>query len=186
MRDRTVWQWQRECFFFSAEPAVRKTMNLAAADWLRTNGWNGDHDTVVLIHGYGGMDGSFPMVVLRDGKRDKRSFFFLFHFLALTYPLLPRASIVPLHNSFTIYDQLRFVPLCPWCNYAAHRYYYGWLIVLVRLLSFPFVPVHLAIFNSRCPRLRPFQWSGYSQMSALFTSSFLFSVFPTVVSVTWL
>jgi hypothetical protein len=53
---------------FSAEPAIRKTVNLAAADWLRTNGWNGDHDTVVLIHGYGGKDGSFPMVILRDGR----------------------------------------------------------------------------------------------------------------------
>jgi hypothetical protein len=101
--------------FFSAEPVVRKTVNLAAADWLRTNGWNGDHDTVVLIHGYGGMDGSFPMVVLRDGRRDKRSFFFfLFHFLALT-SLAPAVhiSIVPLHNRFTIHDQLWFAPHCP-------------------------------------------------------------------------
>ena len=42
-------------------------MNLAG-DWLRTNGWNSHHDTVILIHGYGGKDGSFPMVVLRDGE----------------------------------------------------------------------------------------------------------------------
>ncbi|XP_033606659.1 phospholipase A1 VesT1.02 [Cryptotermes secundus] len=53
-------------FYSSAEPAIRKTVNLAARDWLRTNGWNSDHDTVVLIHGYGGKDGSFPMVILRD------------------------------------------------------------------------------------------------------------------------
>ncbi|KAJ9580490.1 hypothetical protein L9F63_024333, partial [Diploptera punctata] len=31
-----------------------------------SNGWNSHHDTVILIHGYGGKDGSFPMVVLRD------------------------------------------------------------------------------------------------------------------------
>jgi hypothetical protein len=43
-------------------------VDMAAADWLRTNGWNPDHDTAVLIHGYGGKDASFPMVVLRDGK----------------------------------------------------------------------------------------------------------------------
>lgn len=41
---------------------------MGAADWLRTNGWNPHHDTVILIHGYGGQEGSFPMVVLRDGK----------------------------------------------------------------------------------------------------------------------
>lgn len=52
----------------SAEPARRKLVDMAAADWLRTNGWNPDHDTAVLIHGYGGKDASFPMVVLRDGK----------------------------------------------------------------------------------------------------------------------
>ncbi|KDR21673.1 Lipase member H [Zootermopsis nevadensis] len=39
---------------------------MGAADWLRTNGWNPHHDTVILIHGYGGQEGSFPMVVLRD------------------------------------------------------------------------------------------------------------------------
>jgi hypothetical protein len=46
---------------------------MAAADWLRTNGWNPHHDTVVLIHGYSGKDGSFPMVVLRDGKQSGRA-----------------------------------------------------------------------------------------------------------------
>ncbi|KAJ4428463.1 hypothetical protein ANN_24500 [Periplaneta americana] len=44
----------------------RKQVDVTGADWLRANGWEPNDDTVVLIHGYGGMDGSFPMVVLRD------------------------------------------------------------------------------------------------------------------------
>ncbi|XP_069687339.1 phospholipase A1-like [Periplaneta americana] len=44
----------------------RKQVDVTGADWLRANGWEPNDDSVVLIHGYGGMDGSFPMVVLRD------------------------------------------------------------------------------------------------------------------------
>jgi len=53
---------------FSAEPTRKRQVNVAAADWLRTNAFISDHDSVVLIHGYGGRDGSFPMALLRDGK----------------------------------------------------------------------------------------------------------------------
>jgi hypothetical protein len=52
----------------STEPTRRKLVDVAAGDWLRANRWNPHHDTVVLIHGYGGQDGSFPMATLRDGK----------------------------------------------------------------------------------------------------------------------
>ncbi|XP_055683716.1 phospholipase A1 member A-like isoform X2 [Lutzomyia longipalpis] len=45
----------------------RKTvLDMDQADWLRNSGFNPEHESIILIHGYAGGDDTLPMVVLRD------------------------------------------------------------------------------------------------------------------------
>ncbi|XP_063241620.1 phospholipase A1 VesT1.02-like [Bacillus rossius redtenbacheri] len=52
--------------YTSEQPSARKTMNTREADWLRTAGWNPQHDNVILIHGYNGGDDSHHVQVMRN------------------------------------------------------------------------------------------------------------------------
>lgn len=43
-------------------------ININSPAWLHSSSWNPSHETVVLIHGYGGTADHLPAGVLRDGK----------------------------------------------------------------------------------------------------------------------
>ncbi|GBO98573.1 hypothetical protein EVAR_142_1 [Eumeta japonica] len=41
-------------------------VDLHSEDWLRHSGWDVEHETVLLVHGYAGGDDTLPITVLRD------------------------------------------------------------------------------------------------------------------------
>lgn len=50
-----------------AENTKKEPINIYSPAWLHSSGYDPAHETIVLIHGYGGFSDKLPAGVLKDG-----------------------------------------------------------------------------------------------------------------------
>lgn len=49
------------------EDIIASEIDINSPAWLHSSNWNPSHETVVLIHGYGGTADYLPVGILKDG-----------------------------------------------------------------------------------------------------------------------
>lgn len=50
-----------------SEMSLVENIDLSSPVWLHSSNWNPSHETVVLVHGYGGFSDTLPTGVLKQG-----------------------------------------------------------------------------------------------------------------------